>query len=236
MKRISIIGNLGAVLAMSAVMGEAEANGGAPASGIEQSAASFANGPTSASGRIKVADKSYDEETGTFSIVFTDGAESEVDLDSLPAAIVRNLALHGLSQKLGDSYASVKGNVAEAKERYEAVLTQLRAGDWRKQREGGEGVTRVTELAAAIARFRNAPVEKANALVAAATPEQKKTWQGNAQIKAIIATIRAEKAAAKAAAAAAKAGEGEDAGKGTPDSELPNFDDDSTEGAEVQPA
>lgn len=203
---------------MNAVMGEGQDNGGA--SGIEQSAASFANGPTSASGRIKVAEKSYDEDEGTFSIVFSDGSESEVSLESLPANIVRLLALHGLSQKLGDSYASVKGNVGEAKEKYEGVLTQLRAGEWRKTRaEGGEGQTKVTELAAAIARFRNAPIEKANAVIAAATPEQKKAWQANAQIKAIIATIRAEKAAAKAAKAQEGAGEA-----GSTDAELPTFD------------
>lgn len=226
MKRTAF--NAATILAMSAVLGEGSENGG-DASGIASSAASFANGPTSASGRIKVADKSYDEETGTFQIVFADGAESEVDLDTLPAAIVRNLALHGLSQKLGDSYASVKGNVEEAKQRYEAVLTQLRNGDWRKQREGGEGATRVTELAAAIARFRSAPIEKANALVAAATPEQKKAWQANASIKAVIATIRAEKAAAKAAKAAADAGATDAAG--TPDADLPTFEDDATASA-----
>lgn len=205
---------------MSAVLGEASANGGSP-SGIEQSAASFANGPTSASGRIKVAEKDYDEESGTFSIVFSDGAESEVELDSLPQNIVRLLALHGLSQKLGDSYASVKGDVASAKEKYQAVLEQLRAGEWRKTRaEGESGGARVTELAAAIARFRNAPIEKANAVVAAATPEQKKAWQANAQIKAIIATIRAEKAAAKAAKAQAATGDEAAAS----DAELPSFD------------
>lgn len=225
MKRTVIGMNIGAAIGailMQANMEDGSANGG-DASGIASSAASFANGPTSASGRIKVADKSYDEEAGIFSIVFSDGSESDVELDSLPAAIVRNLALHGLSQKLGDSYASVKGNVAEAKEKYEAVLTQLRAGDWRKQREGGEGATRVTELAAAIARFRNAPIEKANALVAQATPEQKKSWQANAQIKAVIATIRAEKAAAKAAKAAEAAGTTD--ASATPDADLPTFDD-----------
>jgi hypothetical protein len=212
--------NLMNAMVFSAVMGEGQENGGAPASGIEQSAASFANGPTSASGRIKVAEKSYDEDEGSFSIVFSDGSESEVSLDSLPANIVKLLALHGLSQKLGDSYASVKGNVAEAKEKYEGVLTQLRAGEWRKTRAEGEGTTKVTELAAAIARFRNAPIEKANAVIAAATPEQKKAWQANAQIKAIIATIRAEKAAAKAAKAGAEAGSGE----GSTDADLPSFE------------
>jgi hypothetical protein len=199
----------------SAVPGNDSGAGGAP-SGIAQGAASLGNGPQSASGRIKVAEKDYDEESGTFSIVFTDGAQSEVELDSLPSHIVRILALHGLSQKLGDSYASVKGNVVEAKEKYEAVLNQLRAGDWKKSRAEGEGTSRVTELAAAIARLRNAPVEKANALIAAASAEQKKAWQGNAQVKALIAVIRAEKAQAKAEKAQAAAGDQPDALAGLP--------------------
>lgn len=173
----------------------------------------FANGPTSASGRIKVADKDYDETTGTFSIVFSNGKSAEITLDSLPGNIQKMLALHGLSQKLGDSYASVKGNVEEAMQRFEAVVTQLQSGEWRKTRAEGnnEGSGKVTELAAAIARFRDAPIEKANAVVAKASPEQKKAWQANAQIKAIIATIRAEKAAERAKSALATADANPDA-------------------------
>jgi hypothetical protein len=161
----------------------------------------FAAGPTSASGRIKVARKDYDEEAKVFSIVFADGAKAEVALESLPSNIVTLLALHGLSQKLGDSYASVKGDVLAAKNKFEAVLKQLMAGEWKQAREGGEGGSKVTELAEAIARFKSAPIEKANAVVAKATDEQVKAWRANAKIKAIIAEIRAEKAAARAKAA-----------------------------------
>lgn len=169
--------------------------------------AGFESGPNSASGRIKVARKDYDTETGTFSITFADGASSEVAIASLPQNIVQMLALHGLSQKLGDSYASVKGDVNAAKAKFEAVLKQLMAGEWKQAREGGEGGTKVTELAEAIARFKSAPIEKANAVVAQATDDQIKVWKGNAKIKAIIAQIRAEKAAARAAEADAKAAE-----------------------------
>lgn len=157
------------------------------------------SGPTSASGRVKVAEKDYDEDTGTFSIVFTDGSKAEVVFDELPPAIQKLLGLHGLAQKLGDSYASVKGDVEKAKERFSAVLTQLQNGEWKKAREGGDGGSKVTELAEAIARFKNASIEKANAVVAKATKEQIAAWRNNAKIKAIIAQIRAEKAAERAA-------------------------------------
>lgn len=168
---------------------------------------SVGNGPTSASGRIKVAEKDYDAETGTFSIAFRNGVSAEVELDKLPANIVRVLALHGLSQKLGDSYASVKGDVDEAIKRFNSVLDQLTKGEWAKAREAGEGGAKVTELAQAIARFRDVPVDKATAAVGKATKEQIAGWKSHPKLKAIIAAIRAEKAAERAKAAEEKAGE-----------------------------
>jgi hypothetical protein len=165
----------------------------------------FAKGPTSASGRIKVAEKDYNEEDKTFSIAFADGTSAEVELEKLPANIVTLLALHGLSQKLGDSYASVKGDVAAAKAKFEAVLAQLLAGEWKKAREAGEGGSKVTELAYAIAKFKGASIEKAMAVVAKASPEQLKGWRANPKLKAIIAEYRAEKAAERAAKADEKA-------------------------------
>lgn len=163
-------------------------------------------GPNSASGRIKVATKDYDVESGSLDIAFSSGAQLSVTLDDLPEGIVRQLALHGLSQKLGDSYASVKGDVTKAFENASAVLSELKAGNFTKARAAGEGEgkARVGELAEAIARFKGVEVAAAAAAVAKASEEQVKAWRGNAKLKAIIATIRAEKAAAKAAKEEAK--------------------------------
>ena len=155
-------------------------------------------GPKSASGRIQVAKKDYDTETATFSIVFSDGDKREITLASLSQEIVVNLALHGLSQKLGDSYASVKGDVALAKAKFDATHKQLQEGDWKSSREG-EGGSKITELAEAIARIKNVPLEKANAVVAKATDEAIKGWKGNLTVRAVIAEIRAEKAKEKLA-------------------------------------
>lgn len=159
--------------------------------------AGFASGPKSASGRIQVAKKDYDTENASFSIVFSNGQKREVTITDLPSEIQLNLALHGLSQKLGDSYASVKGNVELAIEKFDAVLKQLAAGEWAAKREG-EGSSKVTELAEAIARIKNVPIEKANAAVAKATDEQIKGWKANSSVKAMIAQIRAEKAQKRA--------------------------------------
>lgn len=160
----------------------------------------FATGPKSASGRIQVAKKDYDSETATFSIVFADGTSHEVALSDLPQEIQLNLALHGLSQKLGDSYASVKGDVNAAKEKFAATLKQLLAGEWAAKREG-EGSSKVTELAEAIARIKGVEVSVANAAVGKATDDQIKGWKANAKVKAVIAEIRAEKAAKRASKA-----------------------------------
>lgn len=165
-------------------------------SNAEQGAVSpggFATGPKSASGRIQVAKKDYDVETASFNVVFADGSKREVNLSDLPQEIQVTLALHGLAQKLGDSYASVKGNVGDAIKKFDAVLAQLTSGEWAAKREG-EGSSKVTELAEAIARIKNVSVEIANAAVAKATDDQVKGWKANSTVKAVIAQIRAEKA------------------------------------------
>src|SRR5215831_18136996 len=81
----------------------------------EQATNQFTEGkPTPASGREKVAKKDYDVGTGDLSVLFGDGTKREVNLGEIPQHVVTQLAMHGLSQKLGDSYASVKGDVQKA--------------------------------------------------------------------------------------------------------------------------
>lgn len=156
-------------------------------------------GPNSASGRIKVATKDTDAESGTLDVTFATGAQLSVSLDDLSEGIVRELALHGLSQKVGDSYASVKGDAAAAFEAAGRVIEQLKSGEWKTARASGEGKSRVSELAEAIARIKSVDVAKAAAAIAQASEETLKLWRGNAKVKAAIAEIRAEKAAARAA-------------------------------------
>lgn len=157
------------------------------------------NPPLPASGREKVAKKDYDTETGILSVIFKTGEKRDVELGKLPESIVTQLAMHGLSQKLGDSYASVKGDVAKAIVLFDGVLKQLQEGEWAKARgDGDSGGSRVTELAEAIARFQNVPVEKAQQVIGQASDENVKAWKQSPKLKAIIAQIRAEKAAKRA--------------------------------------
>lgn len=155
--------------------------------------------------RVVVCEKSFEESddgalTGRVDFTFSDGhVESLNVFDDLPAEIQRRLTVHGLLQKGGDSYAGVKGNVAEAKANLAAILEQLKSGAWKGER--GDAGPRLGELAEAIARIKSVPVEKAREAVEKATDEQRKDWRSNAKVKSVIATLRAE-AAAKALEAA----------------------------------
>ena len=140
------------------------------------------------------AKKTYNDETGIVSITFSDPQGTVVELDTSKCSdeIRTLLMLHGASQKIGDSYAGVKGNYAEGINNAKAVVQQLLAGEWKAT--GEERGPRLQELAEAIARIKGASVEAALKAVEAATDEQRAAWRSNAQVKAAIAQGRAEKA------------------------------------------
>lgn len=150
------------------------------------------NGGAARSDRNKVAKKEYDLDTRVVSITFSDESALELDCNELPSEIQTRLMLHGASQKLGDSFAGVKGNVAEAKTNVQAVIDALRSGEWGTG--GDEARPRLAELAEAISRIKNTDLEKTKAAVEKASDEQRKAWRSNAKVKATIAQLRAEKA------------------------------------------
>ena len=79
--------------------------------------------------------KTVDEEARSVSIDFSNGESVSLSMDEVPEAIQNRLALHGLSQKLGDSYASIK-TVEGSIEACMSVKERLVIGDWVKAREG----------------------------------------------------------------------------------------------------
>lgn len=151
--------------------------------------------------KTKFADKSIDN--GKLSIAFGNGEVVSVALDEIPEELHTDLAMHGLSQKLGDSYAGAKGDYAMAIKNVTQVIEQLKAGDWRASRGSGESKPRVGELAAAVARVKSISVEEAMAILDTLDDEAKKTVRNHAQIKLAIQQIRTE----KAVEAAKKAGD-----------------------------
>ena len=147
----------------------------------------------------KIADKTLDFDSKAVDFAFADETTVTIALADFPADIQLHLALHGISQKCGDSYSGAKGDVAAAKKMFDDTLAQLVAGEWRQARGEGESKPRVTELAEAIARIKNVDVEVVKASLDAATDEQRKALRSNDRVKAIIAIIRAEKAQKKLA-------------------------------------
>lgn len=122
----------------------------------------------------------------------------EADLNNLPGDIVQRLAMHGLSQKLGDSYAGV--DAAEAFEKAKAVLDELQKGEW-STRVAAAG-PRTTQLAEALASVTGKTVEEAAGIVENMDDDQKKDLRKHPHIKAALADIRAQ--AAKEAAEKAR--------------------------------
>lgn len=135
--------------------------------------------------------KSWDE-SGVVSFAFGNGTALQFDTNKVNDETKLDLRCHGASQKIGDSFAGVKGNYAEGVANAQAVMDQLYAGEWTADREGG--APRLAELAEAIARIKGTDLEKTKAAVEKATDDQRKTWRSNAKVKATIAALRAEKA------------------------------------------
>lgn len=125
---------------------------------------------------------------------FKDGDTIELDMNDVPEENRRLLSFHGASQKCGDSFAGVKGDMAQAKENLKATIALLVSGEWEAEREGGG--PRLAELAEAISRIKSVPVDTARAAVEAATPEERSQWRSNNTVKLEVAKMRHEKALA----------------------------------------
>lgn len=150
--------------------------------------------------KVKFCEKEYDMDTGVCHFTFGNGTELQLDTNTLTEDIQLNLRLHGAVQKVGDSFSGVKGNFAEGIANAQGVIEALKAGNWGVER--GDARPRLAELAQAIAKLKNAPLEKATLAVESANDEQRAAWRSNPAVKHAIQEIRLE--AAQAALAEAK--------------------------------
>lgn len=113
------------------------------------------------------------------------------DLKDLSKDMVRQLAIHGLSQKLGDSYASLD-TVGESVKVVESVWANLKAGNFNARVMGSGGI-----YAEAIARIKGISLEAAQEAWAGLDEEAQDKLRKNERVKAMAAVIRGEKAAGK---------------------------------------
>lgn len=140
---------------------------------------------------------------------FTDGTVLQVNNDELSEYVREYAIAHGVSSRVGDGYAGVKGDVGEAIENAQSLIEVLRSGAWAGERESaGPRPSLVAEaVVAAKRKAGNTFDEEATRqkyLGKDATALRKNALE-NPQVKAEFERLRAEAAAERAKEAAAKA-------------------------------
>lgn len=136
--------------------------------------------------------------------IFSDGDTIVVKLSDFPKDVIAHFAQHGLSQKCGDSYAGVGGDVVQAKSNLAAIVKSMQDGNWVSRSGGGP---RLTLLVMALAEVTNRTVEETAEKVEGLSKEEKAQYRAHPQVKAVLARMEAERATKKAAATAAAASE-----------------------------
>lgn len=150
--------------------------------------------PAETAKKAKFCEKEFSVEENSVSFSFGNGTMLELALGELSPEIQKRLMLHGALQKIGDSYAGAKGDFGSGIKDAQAVIDGLKSGTWRSAAGEGEGKPRLGELAEAISRIKNLPLDKVMPAVEKADEKTRKDWRSNAKVKAVIAQIRAEKA------------------------------------------
>ena len=125
---------------------------------------------------------------------FAHGATFLASIADLPASILAQAAAHGLSQKLGDSYASKKLSAEDAVEAVQKIWEALKNGDWSiRSSEVGESLAGTGVLTAALSRVYNAPVEQVKEILKGMSAKEKQSLRVDPAISAEIQAIERER-------------------------------------------
>lgn len=151
-----------------------------------------------------MAKKVVDVETQSVTFDFGDGRVETFQLGNVSDEMKIQLALHGASQKIGDSYASAKSQTEGteidpsdwSQQQSAGVIAQLLADDWTVRTPGSAAVT---DLMSAFAEVTG------DELQAELSKDDKAALRKHPKIAAVLARIKSERADAKAAALATKA-------------------------------
>lgn len=123
---------------------------------------------------------------------FANGAERHTDLSAYKDAIQQAFSLHGISQKLGDCYASAD-TAWDAVEAWDALNGQLLNGDWEKPTREGGGASDGGMLAQAVAKVLGCSVVDAAATLKAMEGKERKALELEPDIAKELAAIRKAK-------------------------------------------
>lgn len=165
--------------------------------------------------KTKRATRTIDAERNTVTFDFIDGGSPLVcDMSKLPPHIVARLALHGLNQKVGDSFA---GPDTDARHEASSTFSELVAGQWTMRGTGEpKAPTLLTEAVMTVVNRQRgalqppqAPVtiEQTRAFLEEMSDEDRKAMKSEPAVAAEIAKITAERARDKARVAAHRAKE-----------------------------
>ena len=131
---------------------------------------------------------------------FADGEIMQCNLEDIRSEdIIGRLALHGISQKVGDSYAGAE-SITEARLMAQGVWNNLTSGMWAVK------ATRGGKIVEALHRATGKPFDVCLEKFAGMDEAAKKALRKHPDIKRAIADIEAENAA-KMAEAAGESGE-----------------------------
>lgn len=145
-----------------------------------------------------IATISIDSERGAIAVAFTDGEERVISLSDLSEAMQLQLALHGLNQKLRDSYSGFGRKygieaVDMAKSTVDRTIETLKAGEW-SARQGSGGGARMSIWVEALAEVLNVDVGEAAQRYADLGKEAKAAVRGHPDVKRAKVRLEAERA------------------------------------------
>lgn len=126
-------------------------------------------------------------------VTFSNGKAVEVVFEDLSPEMLTRLAAHGLSQKLGDSFAGAKGDAGLAHAQCQIVADALHAGDWTTRGEGDGG-----DFVIAMANLTKVDADAVRAKLKTLDEDAIKALKARKDVKAEMARLKAERLAEKA--------------------------------------
>lgn len=143
----------------------------------------------------KQAIATVDVVKGVLKVAFANGHKAELDTAKLTDEMKEQAMIHGLTQKVRDSFAGAKGDVNYAIAQAEAVIEAIQGGSWNR-RGGATGSGGI--LAEAVARVKGWEVSEAREKIAGLDEDSVKALEKAPSVAAAIAEIRAERAKERA--------------------------------------
>lgn len=152
--------------------------------------------------RIPDVSCAIDPKARTVLFTFPGLPEMRVDADALSADIFTMATLHGLKQKIGDAGAIQRdpatgrsATAADKRRAMQEVLDRLLEGRWNKGRADGNPTGGLLYLALCRMYDGRRTPEEIKTHLGTLTPKQQSALRESEKIAAIIATIKAERAA-----------------------------------------